>query len=167
MPHFTHFNDKGEAQMVNVSEKSITSRKAIASGSVLMNKNTLQMLADGTHKKGNVLLIAKIAAIQAAKKTADLIPLCHPLMLTAIDVDLHIDWEKNAIYIRAICALAGQTGVEMEALTAVSVAGLTIYDMCKAVDKGMVIQNIQLEHKTGGQSGEWERHNQSMSTTAL
>ncbi len=157
MPYFTHLNEKGEAQMVDVGEKSITSRTATASAQVFMQTKTLEMIMKGDHKKGDVLAVARIAGIQAAKKTSDLIPLCHPLMLTSIKVDLTLDWDNHCINIITSCSLAGQTGVEMEALTAASVAGLTIYDMCKAVDKGIIISNIQLESKLGGNSGEWAR----------
>lgn len=157
MAHFTHLNEKGEAQMVDVGDKSMTSRVATASASIKMNKETLEMIVNGKHKKGDVLSVARIAAIQSAKKTSDLIPLCHPLMLTSIKVDLVADLEASCILIKTLCKVSGQTGVEMEALTAASVAGLTIYDMCKAVDKGMVISNIRLETKSGGKTGDWTR----------
>ncbi|MGB0495912.1 MAG: cyclic pyranopterin monophosphate synthase MoaC [Kangiellaceae bacterium] len=157
MSHFTHLNEKGEAQMVDVGDKSTTSRTATASAQVKMQQNTLDMIINGEHKKGDVLAVARIAGIQAAKKTSDLIPLCHPLMLTSIKVDLTPDWDNSCIEITTSCSLAGQTGVEMEALTAASVTALTIYDMCKAVDKEMTITNIQLESKVGGKSGEWQR----------
>jgi len=157
MAHFTHLNEKGEAQMVDVGEKPMTSRIAEASARVMMSAETLKMIVEGTHKKGDVLAVARIAAIQAAKKTSDLIPLCHPLMLTSIKVDLTPDWDNNAINICTLCKVSGQTGVEMEALCAASVAGLTIYDMCKAIDKGMIVTEIQLETKSGGKSGEWKR----------
>jgi len=157
MAHFTHLNEKGEAQMVDVTEKASTERRAVATGFVSMQSETLRMILEGEHKKGDVLATARIAGIQAAKKTPDLIPLCHPLMLTSVKVDLLPDEEKGGIKIEAMCKLSGQTGVEMEALTAASVAALTIYDMCKAVDKGMVIGPIQLEQKEGGKSGTWQR----------
>ncbi|WP_444998475.1 cyclic pyranopterin monophosphate synthase MoaC [Aliikangiella sp. IMCC44359] len=157
MTHFTHLNEKGEAQMVDVTEKEFSQRIAVASGIVQMQPNTLKMIIEGKHKKGDVLATARIAGIQAAKKTADLIPLCHPLFLTSVKLDLSPDIEANCLKIQATCKLSGQTGVEMEALTAVSVAGLTIYDMCKAVDKEMVISSIQLEEKKGGKSGNWQR----------
>ena len=157
MTHFTHLNEKGEAQMVDVTEKEVTFRTATASGHVKMLPETLQMIVNGEHKKGDVLATARIAGIQAAKKTSDLIPLCHPLMLTSVKVDLSADVDNSCIQISATCKLSGQTGIEMEALTAVSVAGLTIYDMCKAVDKGMVISSIELEEKMGGKSGHWTR----------
>lgn len=155
MTHFTHLNEKGEAQMVDVTEKAITYRSATASGHVKMCPETLQMIIKGEHKKGDVLATARIAGIQAAKKTSDLIPLCHPLMLTSVKVELSPDEDNSCIQITATCKLSGQTGIEMEALTAVSVAGLTIYDMCKAVDKGMIISSIALEEKLGGKSGHW------------
>ena len=157
MAHFTHLNEKGEAQMVDVTEKASTERRAVATGFVSMQPETLRMIMEGEHKKGDVLATARIAGIQAAKKTPELIPLCHPLMLTSVKVDLMPERERSGVKIEAMCKLAGQTGVEMEALTAASVAALTIYDMCKAVDKGMVIGPIQLEHKEGGKSGFWQR----------
>ncbi|TQV76926.1 cyclic pyranopterin monophosphate synthase MoaC [Aliikangiella marina] len=157
MTHFTHLNDKGEAQMVDVTEKAQTFRVATASGHVKMSAEAIALIVNGEHKKGDVLAAARIAGIQAAKKTSELIPLCHPLLLTSIKVRLEPDIENNQINISATCKLTGQTGVEMEALTAVTVAGLTIYDMCKAVDKSMVISTIQLEEKTGGKSGTWTR----------
>ncbi len=159
MMHFTHLNDKGEAQMVDVTEKGHTERVATASGYVEMTPETLNMIVSGGHKKGDVLATARIAGIQAAKKTSDLIPLCHPLMLTSVKVELLPETSTNRVNIIATCKVSGQTGVEMEALTAASVAGLTIYDMCKAVDKGMVISAIQLEEKLGGKSGHWQREN--------
>jgi len=158
MAHFTHLNEKGEAQMVDVGDKSTTSRIASASAEVRMNSSTLQKIIEGKHHKGDVLAVARIAAIQAAKKTSDLIPLCHPLMLSSVKVELNPNIESSSIEILAICKVSGQTGVEMEALTAASVAGLTIYDMCKAVDKGMTIGEIRLETKSGGKSGDWSRH---------
>ncbi len=158
MAHFTHLNEKGEAQMVDVGDKSTTSRTAVASARVTMNQKTLSMIVDGKHKKGDVLAVARIAAIQAAKKTSDIIPLCHPLMLTSIKIDLSPNLQQSSIDIIATCKVSGQTGVEMEALTAASAAGLTIYDMCKAVDKEMVIGEIQLESKEGGKSGNWVRN---------
>ena len=157
MTHFTHLNEKGEAQMVDVTEKANTQRSATASGHVKMQPETLQMIIKGEHKKGDVLATARIAGILAAKKTSDLIPLCHPLMLTSVKVNLNADEENSCIQISATCKLSGQTGIEMEALTAVSVAGLTIYDMCKAVDKGMIISAISLDEKQGGKSGHWTR----------
>ena len=157
MAHFTHLNEKGEAQMVDVGNKSTTCRVATASAKVKMSHETLKMIVEGKHKKGDVLAVARIAAIQAAKKTWDIIPLCHPLMLTSIKVDIQPDWDNDTIVINTQCKVSGQTGVEMEALCAASTAGLTIYDMCKAVDKAMIISDIQLETKSGGKSGEWKR----------
>ncbi|MGX5174182.1 cyclic pyranopterin monophosphate synthase MoaC [Aliikangiella sp. IMCC44653] len=155
MKHFTHLNEKGEAEMVDVTEKSPTSRIAIAKGAIDMTAETLQMIQAGTHKKGDVLAVARVAGIQAAKKTADLIPLCHSLMLSSIKVSFELLAETNQVEVTAECKLTGQTGVEMEALTAVSVACLTLYDMCKAVDKSMKINDIRLIEKQGGRSGVW------------
>jgi cyclic pyranopterin phosphate synthase len=157
MSQFTHLDEQGRAQMVDVTEKSVTSRIAKASGKVLMKPDTLSMIVEGRHKKGDVLAVARIAGIQAAKKTSDLIPLCHPLMLTKVKVEFTALAEGNGILIESECRLSGQTGVEMEALTAVSVAALTLYDMCKAVDKGMVITEIELMEKRGGKSGDWHK----------
>lgn len=153
----THLNDRGEAHMVDVGEKQITMREATAEAYVQMQSCTLAMIIEGDHKKGDVFAVARIAGIQAAKKCSDLIPLCHPLMLTKINVELVAQIEHSRVRIEATCALAGQTGVEMEALTAASVAALTIYDMCKAVDKAMVIGPTQLLQKSGGRSGSWAR----------
>jgi len=141
--------------MVDVTEKAVTEREAIAEARVRMLPQTLQMIVDGEHPKGDVFAVARIAGIQAAKKTSDLIPLCHPLMLTSVKVELSADG-ADAVRIVARCKLAGQTGVEMEALTAASVAALTIYDMCKAVDKGMVIEQVRLLEKLGGKSGHYK-----------
>jgi cyclic pyranopterin phosphate synthase len=151
----THFDTQGNAQMVDVTEKALTQREARASGSVIMSAQTLALIAEGGHKKGDVLAVARIAGIQGAKRCSDLIPLCHPLMLSSVKVDFSLDHDNNAVHIVASCKLAGQTGVEMEALTAVSVAALTIYDMCKAVDKGMILADIKLLAKSGGRSGDW------------
>lgn len=155
MSRLTHLDAQGHATMVDVSDKSATVRVAVAEGYVLMQPETLSMITDGRHAKGDVLAVARIAGIQAAKKTPDLIPLCHPLMLTSVSVDLTCQAEHSRVHIRAQCKLTGQTGVEMEALTAVSVAALTLYDMCKAVDKGMCISHISLRQKSGGRSGDW------------
>jgi cyclic pyranopterin phosphate synthase len=151
----THFDTKGNAQMVDVTEKAVTQREAQASGIVTMARETLSLIAEGGHKKGDVLAVARIAGIQGAKKCSDLIPLCHPLMLSSVKVDFTLDTANSAVHILARCKLAGQTGVEMEALTAVSVAALTIYDMGKAVDKGMIVSDIKLLTKSGGRSGNW------------
>lgn len=142
--------------MVDVTDKNVTQRSATARATVTMKAETLQLIVDGGHKKGDVFAVARIAGVQAAKKCADLIPLCHPLMLSSIKIDLQADVENNRVVIEANCKLAGRTGVEMEALTAASVAGLTIYDMCKAVDKHMVIGDISVLEKTGGKSGDWQ-----------
>ncbi len=158
MSELTHFNQAGEAHMVDVGAKSVTARLAVASGRIVMLPETLTLIAQGNHKKGDVLGIARIAGIMAAKKTSDLIPLCHPLALTKVSVEFQIDPKANTVHCQATVATAGQTGVEMEALTAVQVALLTIYDMCKAVDRGMVMTDVQLEHKAGGKSGQWQRH---------
>ncbi|WP_369177435.1 cyclic pyranopterin monophosphate synthase MoaC [Candidatus Thiodubiliella endoseptemdiera] len=156
MNKLTHINNKGNVQMVDVSDKEITTRTAKAKSVVLMQPSTLELITSGQHKKGDVLAVARIAGIQAAKKCADLIPLCHPLMLTKVGVELTANIEKSSIEIVATTKLDGKTGVEMEALTAVSVAALTIYDMCKAVDRGMVINQIQVLEKSGGKSGNWK-----------
>ena len=148
----THLDSQGRANMVDVSDKAQTVREAVAEALVRMRTETLQMIAQGDHPKGDVFAVARIAGIQAAKKTSDLIPLCHPLMLTSVKVELMPEG-ADAVRITARCKLTGQTGVEMEALTAASVAALTIYDMCKAVDRGMVIENVRLLEKVGGKSG--------------
>jgi len=156
MAKLTHLDDDGNAVMVDVSDKEATERTATAKGSVLMNPETMALIRAGGVKKGDVLSVAQLAGIMAAKKTPDLIPLCHPLTLTSITVDLVCDPERNAVDITATCKLKGKTGVEMEALSAVSVAALTVYDMCKAVDRGMRITDIRLTHKAGGKSGTFE-----------
>ena len=157
MNNLTHLNAKGEANMVDVTEKAVTSRQAIAEAFIEMSGQTLAMVMDGSHAKGDVLAVARIAGIQAAKKCSDLIPLCHPLMLTKVKVEFESQPEFNRIRIITLCKLAGQTGVEMEALTAASVAALTLFDMCKAVDKAMVISGIKVMEKQGGKSGDWTR----------
>jgi cyclic pyranopterin monophosphate synthase len=156
MARLTHFDAQGKAAMVDVSAKAETERVATAKGSVIMQPETLALIAAGEMKKGDVLAVARLAGIMAAKRTPDLVPLCHPLALTAIAVDLAIDRIRNAVDIEATCKLIGRTGVEMEALTAVSVAALTVYDMCKAVDRAMIITDIRLTHKRGGKSGRYE-----------
>ena len=155
MSKLTHINSNGEAQMVDVSEKENTMREAKAGARVVMQSKTLDLIVSGSHKKGDVLSVAKIAGIQAAKKCSELIPLCHPLMLTKVNVELTPNSEKNCIEITATAKLNGRTGVEMEALTAASIAALTVYDMCKAVDRFMTIDNVQLLEKKGGKSGHW------------
>ncbi len=156
MADFTHFDEDGKAHMVDVSDKDETERTATATGSVIMQTGTIAMIAGGGVKKGDVLSVARLAGIMGAKRTPDLIPLCHPLLLTSVQVDLSIDINRNAIDITATAKLRGRTGVEMEALTAVAVAALTVYDMCKAVDRGMRIAEIRLVHKAGGKSGEFK-----------
>jgi cyclic pyranopterin phosphate synthase len=151
----THFNRQGEAHMVDVGDKEATHRVAVAEGRILMQPETLEMISAGTHSKGDVLGIARIAGIMAAKKTADLVPLCHPLALTRVEIELQRS--DNAVRCVARVETRGQTGVEMEALNATQVALLTIYDMCKAVDKGMVINQVRLLEKHGGKSGSWTR----------
>ncbi|HAO26263.1 MULTISPECIES: cyclic pyranopterin monophosphate synthase MoaC [unclassified Methylophaga] len=157
MAELTHFNQAGEAHMVDVGDKAVTQRKAIATGRIIMLPETLKLIEQGNHKKGDVLGIARIAGIMAAKRTSDLIPLCHPLALTKVSVEFVMDAANNAVNCQAEVATSGQTGVEMEALTAVQVALLTIYDMCKAVDRGMVITDVCLLEKAGGKSGHWQR----------
>lgn len=157
MTKLTHFNQAGEAHMVDVGNKTVTQRKAIATGRISMLPTTLQLIEQGHHKKGDVLGIARIAGIMAAKRTADLIPLCHPLALSKITVEFELDAYNSAVNCQAEVATAGQTGVEMEALTAVQIALLTIYDMCKAVDRGMVMTEVCLQEKAGGKSGHWQR----------
>lgn len=156
MTDFTHIDKDGNARMVDVGEKSITQRSATAKGSVIMAAETLQKITDRGFKKGDVLSVAQLAGIMGAKRTPDLIPLCHPLMLTSVKVHLTCDADRNAVNIEATCKLSGKTGVEMEALTAVTVAALTVYDMCKAVDKAMHITHVRLVHKSGGKSGEFK-----------
>ena len=152
----THFNQAGEAHMVDVGQKDLTARVAIASGKIQMLAPTLQLIISGQHKKGDVLGIARIAGIQGAKKTSDLIPLCHPVALTHLSVDFEISSETHAVICTAKAQTIGQTGVEMEAITAVQIALFTIYDMCKAVDRGMRMTDICLLEKSGGKSGTWK-----------
>jgi cyclic pyranopterin phosphate synthase len=153
MADFTHFDAEGRAVMVDVSGKDETEREATARASVLMQPETLALIQAGGVKKGDVLSVARLAGIMGAKRTPDLIPLCHPLALTSVKVDLTCDPDRNAVDITAAYKLKGRTGVEMEALTAVSVAALTVYDMCKAVDRGMIIAEVRLVYKAGGKSG--------------
>jgi cyclic pyranopterin phosphate synthase len=155
MSKLSHIDADGKAVMVDVSDKDVTERTASAAGSVLMAAETMRLVQEGGVKKGDVLSVARLAGIMGAKKTPELIPLCHPLALNAIDVDLVLDPERNAIDITATCRVVGRTGVEMEALTAVAVAALTIYDMCKAVDRGMRLTDIRLVRKSGGRSGDY------------
>ena len=153
MADLTHFDADGKAHMVNVGEKPSTDRVAVASGQIRMAPETLKKIEEGSFGKGDVLGVARLAGIMGAKQTATLIPLCHPLGLDHVAVDLAADADLPGIVVTATCKVTGRTGIEMEALTAVSVAALTIYDMCKAVDRGMVIDNIRLTHKSGGKSG--------------
>ncbi len=155
MSELTHLDAEGRARMVDVGAKEETQREALARGTVLMRPETLQLILSGGVPKGDVLAVARVAGIMAAKRTPDLIPLCHPLLLTHVAVDLRPDASGAALQIEALVRTAGRTGVEMEALTAVSAAALTVYDMCKAVDRGMRITDIRLVAKRGGKSGEW------------
>ncbi len=155
MSKLTHINENGDAEMVDVSEKDVTAREAKASSRIVMQPETLELIISGSHKKGDVLSVAKIAGIQAAKKCSELIPLCHPLMLSKVSVELTPNIEDSSVEIVAIAKLNGKTGVEMEALTAASIAALTVYDMCKAVDRFMTIDHVQLLEKKGGKSGHW------------
>jgi cyclic pyranopterin phosphate synthase len=161
MTKLTHLDNVGNARMVDVGDKQSSQRIAIATGTVKMAAQTLALISEGGHKKGDVLAIARIAGIQGAKNCSQLIPLCHPLMLTSVNLDLEIDASGNQVLISSQCKVNGQTGVEMEALTAVSVAALTIYDMCKAVDKDMIIGDICLQEKQGGKSGHYQRNTEA------
>lgn len=157
MSKLTHFNQAGEAHMVDVGSKAITERIAVTEGTIELLPDTLQLIMAGGHKKGDVLGIARIAGIMASKKTAGLIPLCHPLPITHVDIQLETDTEHNRVICTTTVKTNGQTGVEMEALMATQVALLTIYDMCKAIDRGMTIQSVRLLEKSGGKSGHWQR----------
>ena len=157
MSLLTHFNQQGEAHMVDVGNKPATHRIAIAEGRITMKPETLALIVQGGHKKGDVLGIARVAGIMAAKKTSELIPLCHPLAISHINIELNPDTESHTVVCRARVETTGQTGVEMEALMAVQISLLTIYDMCKAVDRGMIIGQVQLLEKSGGKSGSWNR----------
>ena len=157
MTELTHFNAAGEAHMVDVGGKQETHRVAIADGAIRMQPGTLALISQGGHAKGDVLGIARTAAIMAAKRTAELVPLCHPLPLTRIAVDFALDVDTNEVRCTVTAETVGRTGVEMEALTGVQIALLTIYDMCKALDKAMLMTNIGLVHKSGGKSGQWDR----------
>lgn len=154
---FTHFNDEGRAKMVNVGEKPDTERTAVAAGRVLVSRETLALIKTGGMKKGDVLTVAQIAGIMGAKHTPDIIPMCHPVMMNGIDLSLSLDEERCSVEITATVSCGGKTGVEMEALTAVSTAALTVYDMCKAVQKDMVISDLRLLKKTGGIHGDFTR----------
>ncbi len=157
MSELTHFNARGEAHMVDIAAKDITHRSALASGVIRMQAETLAMIEQGSHKKGDVLGIARIAGIMAAKKTAELVPLCHPVPLTHVSVEFDTDAGLPGVRVRVRAETDARTGVEMEALTAVQATLLTIYDMCKAVDRAMVMDAVQLEEKSGGRSGHWRR----------
>jgi cyclic pyranopterin phosphate synthase len=157
MTGFTHFNSAGEVHMVDVGDKAVTRRRALAEGTIRMEPATLALIQAGGHKKGDVLGVARLAGIMGAKRTADLIPLCHPLSLTKVEVELDARPADAALYCRATVETEGRTGVEMEALCAVQVCLLTVYDMCKAVDRGMTIEGVRLVEKAGGKSGHWRR----------
>lgn len=155
MDDFTHFNAQGRAKMVNVSDKEVTERTAVASASVIVNNDTFELIRSGGTKKGDVLTVAQIAGIMGAKKTPDLIPMCHTIILDGVDIDIKLNEARNSVDIVATVTCKGRTGVEMEALTAVSTAALTVYDMCKAVQRDIVITDIRLNDKTGGVHGEY------------
>ena len=161
MQDFTHFNDQGRARMVDVGEKPVTVRKAVAAGRVLVSRETFALIQSGGMKKGDVLTVAQIAGVMGAKRTPDLIPMCHPILIDGINLELSLDEERCAVEIQATVSCGGRTGVEMEALTAVSTAALTVYDMCKAVQKDMVITDIRLVSKTGGIHGDYERKDEA------
>ena len=156
MTKLTQIDESGQARMVDVGAKDVTERIAIAEAIIDLQPETLKLIMEGGHKKGDVFAVARIAGIQAAKKCSDLIPLCHPLMLSSVRVDLEADTDNSQVRISSTCKLAGQTGVEMEALTAASVAALTVYDMCKAVDRGMTIHSVRVLEKAGGKSGHYK-----------
>lgn len=158
---FTHFDADGAAHMVDVGDKDVTARRAVAAGRIVMESATLGMIRRGDHKKGDVLGIARVAAIMASKKTADLVPLCHPLMLTRVSVDFSLDDDAGAVDCRVTTETRERTGVEMEAIIAVQAALATIYDMCKAVDRGMRITDVMLMEKSGGRSGHWVREREA------
>ena len=157
MQDFTHFNDQGRAKMVDVGEKPVTTRTAVAAARVLVSRETFDLIRSGGMKKGDVLTVAQIAGVMGAKRTPELIPMCHPILIDGIDLSLHLDEERLSVEIRASVSCDGRTGVEMEALTAAATAALTVYDMCKAVQKDMVITELRLVSKTGGVHGDYER----------
>jgi len=157
MPDFTHFNEQGRAKMVDVGEKPVSVRTAAAAGRVLVNRETFALIQSGGMKKGDVLTVAQVAGVMGAKRTPDLIPMCHPILIDGINLELRLDEQRCSVEIEATVSCAGRTGVEMEALTAVSTAALTVYDMCKAVQKDMVITDIRLLKKSGGVHGDYER----------
>ena len=154
---FTHFDERGNARMVNVGDKPATQRAAVAAGRVRVNEKTFELIRSGGMKKGDVLTVAQVAGIMGAKRTAELIPMCHPVQISGVDLSLSLNAEELSVDITAEVSCSGQTGVEMEALTAVTAAALTVYDMCKAVQRDIVIENVRLLRKTGGQSGDYER----------
>ena len=153
----THINEQGRAKMVDVSSKEETLREAVAYGCVYMKSETLQRIKEGTIKKGDVLSVAQVAGIMASKKTSDIIPMCHPIMISGCDINFNLNFDENKVEITSTVKTTGQTGVEMEALTAVAAAGLTIYDMCKAIDREMIVSDVMLMKKSGGKSGIFER----------
>jgi len=153
----THINEQGRAKMVDVSSKEETLREAAAYGCVYMKSETLQRIKEGTIKKGDVLSVAQVAGIMASKKTSDIIPMCHPIMISGCDINFNLNFDENKVEITSTVKTTGQTGVEMEALTAVAAAGLTIYDMCKAIDREMIVSDVMLMKKSGGKSGIFER----------
>ena len=157
MADFTHFNDEGRAKMVDVGEKPVTVRTAVAAARVLVNEETFRLIKTGGIKKGDVLTVAQVAGVMGAKRTPDLIPMCHPILIDGINLSLHLDEARRSVEIEATVSCAGRTGVEMEALTAASTAALTVYDMCKAVQKDMVITDLRLLRKSGGVHGDYER----------
>ena len=161
MQDFTHFNEQGRARMVDVGEKPVTVRTAVAAGRVLVNEHTFALIKSGGMKKGDVLTVAQVAGVMGAKRTPDLIPMCHPILIDGINLELSLDDARCSVEIRAAVSCDGRTGVEMEALTAVSTAALTVYDMCKAVQKDMVISDIRLVSKTGGVHGDYERKDEA------
>ena len=161
MSDFTHFNEQGRAKMVDVGEKPVTQRTAVAAGRVLVSDRTFDLIKTGGMKKGDVLTVAQIAGVMGAKRTPDLIPMCHPILMDGINLELSLDETRKSVEIRATVSCDGRTGVEMEALTAVSTAALTVYDMCKAVQKDMVITDVRLVSKTGGVHGDYKREEET------
>ena len=157
MQDFTHFNEQGRAKMVDVGEKPVSTRTAVAAARVLVNRQTFDLIRSGGMKKGDVLTVAQVAGVMGAKRTPDLIPMCHPILIDGINLSLHLDEQRRSVEIEATVSCAGRTGVEMEALTAASTAALTVYDMCKAVQKDMVITDLRLIRKSGGVHGDYER----------
>ena len=161
MSEFTHFNDQGRARMVDVGEKPVSTRTALAAGRVLVNRETFEKIRSGGVKKGDVLTVAQVAGIMGAKRTPDLIPMCHPILIDGVDLQLRLDEERCSVEIQATVSCDGRTGVEMEALTAVSAAALTVYDMCKAIQKDMTIEDIRLLRKSGGVHGDFVREEET------